>query len=216
MISNYSEMIDSIVDELSGREDIADKVPEWIRMAEIAIAREIGMLDGEQVVTGTVAASNPQLQMPVGAKRPILVQFGTVPDLKTLEIVSFQALTAVLNNDQGTTPRAVAFVGRNGFLAPAAATGTTYTLVYYGLPPFLSETNPTNDLIEMAPDALKFQALVFSAPYLGDDERLQTWGSLLSAALSTLKREYWLAKTSGGVLRVRNDAIGGDGHWRPR
>lgn len=216
MIENYSELVESIVNEL-GRSDVSEQVPEWIRMAEVSIAREIQLSDGDQAVSGTTPAANPQIVMPVGAKRPIHIQFGTAPNAKTLSIVSFQQLTAVANNAAGEDPMAVAFVGRNGYLAPLAAVGTAYTLIYYGLPAPLSETNPTNDLLVMAPDLMKYQSLLFSAPFLGDDERLPVWGAFVTAGITTLRREYWNARASGAVLRSRVDVgAGGDGHWGGR
>ena len=99
---------------------------------------------------------------------------------------------------------------REGYLTALVA--DTYHLFYYGKPRPLSEENPTNDLLDMGPDVLKYQALMYSAPYLGDDERLSTWAALYVSGAKSLKREYWDAHFAGGITRIRPDFAPGDTH----
>lgn len=213
MIRNYNELVDSIADELV-RSDLRHKIPEWINMAELSLARYIKMTDGEVTTTGTFTAGQNTFSLPDRCKEPIHFLIGTAPNHRVLEIVSWPALTAVLNNDTSGQPKAVAFIGKTGYLAPAASGNESYTLIYYGLPAYLSEENPTNELLEMGADVLKYHALAYSAPYLGEDERLNTWVAYYTRGQENLKREYWRGRTGGGVLRMRNDVVGGDAHWR--
>ena len=212
MISNYAALVESISDELS-RNDLYSKIPEWISMAELSLGRFVGLLDGEQVATGTLTAGATTFALPAGCKKVIHIELGAAPDLKILETVSWATFSAVKNNDTSGTPRAAAYIGRTAHLAPAVGEDTAYTLYYYGKPTPLSDENPTNDLLEMGADVLKYSALVFSAPYLGEDERISTWSALVAEGKATLKKEYWNAKAQSGVLRIRPDIVGGDGRF---
>jgi len=188
------------------------KIPEWIQQAELALGRFIRLVDGEQTITGTFPAGVSTFTLPAGLKQLIHIQIGIPPDIKNLEIVSFPGLNTVMNNDVGSNPRAVAFVGRVAHLAPAPGTNVNYTMIYYGKPAPLSWENPTNDLMQMGADVLKYQALIYSAPYLGEDERVNTWNTIVSGDRVTLKKEYWNTHVGGGPLRIRNDVVGGDSH----
>ena len=62
----------------------------------------------------------------------------------------------------------------------------TYTLehVYYFSLTALSSSNETNAILTKAPDLYLYGALLSAAPYLMNDERIQTWNSLYISALS--------------------------------
>ncbi len=210
MIENYNELIESIVDELE-RDDLVSKVPEWIALAEASLGRFVNLIDGEFVTTGTTVPDDPQLIFPVGFKKAVSIILNTNP-LRALSIVDWTKRADVLINDLTGIPRAISFSGKIGYLAPVPATAIPYDLVYYGRPPRLSESNQTNDLLDMGPDVLKYEALKYSAPYLVEDERLMTWEAINTTARITLKREYWDSHVGGGILRVRPDFAPRDSH----
>jgi hypothetical protein len=51
-----------------------------------------------------------------------------------------------------------------------------------------------------------------SAPYIGDDQRIQLWGTLYSQAKEDYRRFEWRSRTSGGPLRIRTDNAINDSH----
>lgn len=64
----------------------------------------------------------------------------------------------------------------------------TYTgeIVFYTPLDVLSSTNQSNDLLERAPDVYLYSSLVASAPFLHEDERINTWEGLYTAARDDL------------------------------
>jgi len=68
--------------------------------------------------------------------------------------------------------------------------------------PALSDSNTSNWLLDLAPDAYLYASLLESAPFLRDDERLQTWTALYGAAVNQLNKVSERG-THGGSLRMR-------------
>jgi hypothetical protein len=211
MINTYAELVASIADELS-RDDLTYKVPEWIQLAELSLARYIKLKDGEYLTTSATVADQAWVQMPVGFKEARHVELQTDP-LRILSLVSMNKRSDVLQNDTSGVPRAYSWVGRKLYLAPVPTTVISFLLYYYGLPAPLSEQNPFNDLLEMGADILKYQALYYSAPFLGEDERIGTWKDLYTEGRETLKREYARGKMGGGIMRIRPDFAPRDAHF---
>lgn len=199
----YGELVDAIQDQLS-RSDLTYKIPDWISMAEKALSRFIQLKDGELFTTGTLVPGQAWIDLPEGFKRAIHFEI-QASTLVVLRVVNFAKRTDVLENTVDGVPQTVSYLGRRAYLAPAPAEANDYHLFYYGLPQPLSETNDTNDLLEMGPDVLMYEALIHSAPFIGDDERIVTWTALRNEGRETLKREYWDAQAGGGVLRIRPD-----------
>lgn len=214
MIDTYQALVDSVAKELS-RNDLKSDIPEWIQLAELFLARYIKMKDGEQELTTATVADQAYIQMPKGFKVARHIEIQTDP-LRILSLVSMDKRSDVLQNDTSGTPRAYSWVGRRIYLAPVPTTIETVLIYYYGLPTPLSETNPTNDLLEMGADVLKYQTLTYSATFLGEDERIASWEKLAALGARTLKKEYWNANFGGGVTRIRPDFAPRDSHFGGR
>lgn len=79
-------------------------------------------------------------------------------------------------------------------------------LVYYARIPALSDVNTTNWLLANHPDAYLYGALMQSAPYLQEDERLSTWAQLFTAVLADIetldKRESFGARLTPHTTQV--------------
>jgi hypothetical protein len=79
-------------------------------------------------------------------------------------------------------------VSDNFILAPRPVSGATISMTYYKIPKVLSDTNPSNEYLEVCPDLLLYAALVESAPFLMDDVRLQTWEALYTRGLTSITK----------------------------
>jgi len=60
-------------------------------------------------------------------------------------------------------------------------------LVYYARIPALSDSNTSNWLLDYSPDIYLYGALMQSAPYLQNDERITIWSSLYLKAIDDLE-----------------------------
>ena len=68
---------------------------------------------------------------------------------------------------------------------------------YYAKTEALSDSATSNWILENAPDAYLYGALLQAAPYLGDDARTQIWTALFTASLEALRQESITAKNAG-------------------
>ncbi len=210
MILNYEELIESIAQELD-RDDLKPTIAEWIQLAEISLSRYLDLIEGEVLFKGTLVIDQAYIQLPAGFKKAIHIELQNSP-LRVLNVVSPDKRSDVLINDVTGRPRTITYIGRKGYLAPVPKTTEAYDLFYYGQPAPLSVENNTSELLEMGADVLKYAALMYSSPFLGQDERLPTWQQMFTEGRATLKREYWDAHAGGGILVIRPDFAPGDSH----
>jgi hypothetical protein len=73
--------------------------------------------------------------------------------------------------------------------APTPATAQTLEVLYYEQPRLLDEEFQTNWLTEYAPDLLLYATLLEAAPFLKNDERIQTWQNMYNRAAQALSGE---------------------------
>jgi hypothetical protein len=69
-------------------------------------------------------------------------------------------------------------VGTEYEVYPAPDDSYTAEVVYYAKITPLSDSNTSNWLLTLSPDIYLYGALMQSAPYLKDDERLVVWASV--------------------------------------
>jgi hypothetical protein len=80
-------------------------------------------------------------------------------------------------------------VSDNFVLAPRPVSDpTVINMTYYKIPKVLSDTNPSNEYLEVCPDLLLYASLVESAPFLMNDERLTTWEALYTRGLTSITK----------------------------
>jgi hypothetical protein len=87
-------------------------------------------------------------------------------------------------------------------LAPVPDSAYTVKLLYYYAPTFLSDTNTSNAFIANAPDALLYASLLEAEPYLMNDSRINTWGTMYDRAISTLTKSDESSQYSGVPLSM--------------
>lgn len=201
---SYNDLVAEIAEELD-RDDLSSTIPKWVARAETYLSKKVRLVDGEQTVTDNFVPSQDYIDLPAGFKRPIQFEIPVNSLVRQVNIVSWDKWSDVRSNISGNTyPLAAAYLGRRMYLAPTPKTANEYRLIYYGKPAPLA-TAGTNDLLEMGGDALYYTALVYSAPFLADDERLPVWINLRDDAVRDLKREYFNSHIDGGVDRIRPD-----------
>jgi hypothetical protein len=81
---------------------------------------------------------------------------------------------------------------------------TNYTLqiLYYANPPFLTNTNPSNDFLAVCPDLLLYGSLVEAEPYLMNDSRIQLWAGMYDRGVAALTAADDASENSGVPLRM--------------
>jgi hypothetical protein len=83
-------------------------------------------------------------------------------------------------------------------------TSSTINLQYYSAIQPLATDDATNWLLVAHPAIYLYGTLVHSAPYLGDDNRLQLWGAMFENALRALEMKDERARYSSTRMRVKS------------
>jgi len=73
--------------------------------------------------------------------------------------------------------------------APTPNTDAQLEVIYYELPPLLDDSNTTNWLTAYAPNVLLYATLLECAPFLKNDERIDTWQTLYDRGAQALNGE---------------------------
>lgn len=143
-ITDYASLLID-AGEYSGRDDIAHLFPRFVALAEAKMNRVLRIADMETVATVALTNGDGPLPADFLEAREVLTADGY-----TIGAWSLQALTNRYRN-YGGYPQGYAVVG-SSIMARPTSTGNL-TMTYYAKIPPLTPANPTNWLLEKAPDA---------------------------------------------------------------
>lgn len=100
-------------------------------------------------------------------------------------------------------PRLYAMAAGNFEVWPTPDGTYTGEIIYYARPSALSGSVASNWMLDYAPELYLYGALMHAAPYLVEDERMQTWSTLYGRALQSVMDENDSARWGGTGLRLR-------------
>lgn len=200
-ITNYATLKTAVADFLN-RDDLTSAIPTFIALAEAQMEREVRHYRMQQRSVADVDSR----YTPVPPGWLETVRFHITDDrLTRLELTSLDDMLQ-LRQERGNRPGKpthYAHVGSSLEIYPTPDTTYVAELLYYEKIPRLSGAVTTNWLLDAAPDAYLYGALLQSAPYLKDDARMQVWASLYSGAVAALDKSSDRAKYGGSGLRMR-------------
>ena len=195
-IADYAQLQDSLKAWLWDREDLAGRVPDFVSMCEADLNDElrVAQMEGSAVVTLT-NGSGP-LPADYLQWRRVMTQDSPV------RVLEYADPAWAEDHFQGS-PASLSW-----FFTIVWTTIQTYptsipnlTLSYYKKIPALSSSNVTNWLLARKPQVYLYGSLVHAAPFLDDDDRLQTYGALRKVAIESLTGSDRLARYGKSVQR---------------
>jgi hypothetical protein len=206
-LSTYSELKASVADWLN-RSDLTSVIADFIALAESKFNRTIRTRDMVQRATATLDSQYTQL--PGDFLEMINLQLNTTTPVKLSFLSNEQA------DDYRTAyyapsgqPKYYSIVGQTFEVVPTPDTDTyTAEMSYYKTIPALSDGNTSNWLLLKSPSLYLYGALLQSAPYLQEDNRIATWAGLYQNAFDDLMLEEQRSKFSGTTPRVRARSLG--------
>ncbi len=195
-IANYADLKASVAAWLN-RTDLTAVIPDFITLAEAYLSRELKTREQMVAATLTTVAGVSAVALPddFGAARRVTVQ--TSPKV-VLRATTVQDVDAKYTLSVTGVPRAFAVAGSNLQLGPAPDAAYAIELLYYARLPALSEDADTNWLLSRHPDAYLYATLIQAAPYLGEDNRVGVWSTLLQAVTSSIEADNTLSEWSAG------------------
>lgn len=192
------------------KDSLSDQIPAFVRLAEATMNRKLRTR--EMIVRADAEVSDEFTKLPTDFLEAKSVTVLSPPayqgPLTHADISELDDLRAQYPG--GGRPLRFSNVGSSVELGPVPNQAITLRLVYYAKIPALDLTTPgaSNWLLLKAPDLYLYGALVASAPFLAEDERIATWATLATAALQDLQDEADKAAVSGSRLNARRRTFG--------
>jgi len=207
-ITNYSNLQTTIADFLN-RDDLTSVIPTFIQLAEAQMNRDLRHWRMEVRSSGQQSAGDAYMQIPADWLETIRFHI-TDGGTKPLDLISRKALEdkRAGNENMSGTPRYYTHADSQFELYPTPNEQTNTELLYFAKIPSLSASNTTNWLLEDAPDVYLYGALLHSAPYLSEDERVGVWAQLYGASVQRLNIMSDDARMSGSGLTLKIRGMG--------
>lgn len=207
-INTYATLKTAIADFLN-RDDLTSAIDNFIALAEAQINRDVRHWKMEKRASGQQSGGDEYMQIPADWMETIrfhVTDNGTSP----LDLISRKAMEdkRAGAEDETGTPRYYAHADSQFQLYPTPSATTNTELLYYAKTTGLSASNTDNWLLLEAPDVYLYGALLHSAPYLGEDERVAIWAQMYSASVAQLNKSSEDARFSGSGLTLKIKGLG--------
>jgi hypothetical protein len=199
--ATYSDLQTSIAGYLA-RSDLTSQIPDFITFAENRLRRELRIRQMLKSVTTATVSGDGTVELPSDF----------------LEIRDFVALTnplqplsysspSTLSNDpvasQVGVPKSYTILANEFLMSPVPDGVYTLRLLYFAAPAYLSSSNTSNVFLTTAPDALLYASLIEAEPYLMNDARINTWGTMYDRAIASLTKSDEQGQYSGVPLAMK-------------
>lgn len=182
--TSYSDLKTTVANYLA-RSDLTSVIPDFIRLAEERLRRDLRIRQMLIVATADTTSGDPTLGIPSDFLEMRDIHLQTTPrtSVTYLSPNAFYAKARV--TDSGKPVNYTVLASELQF-APIPDSVYSVQMLYYGKPELLSDTNSSNVFLANCPDALLYAALGEAEPYLMNDARLQTWAALYERAINAI------------------------------
>jgi hypothetical protein len=183
-LTDYSSLKTSVASYLA-RSDLTNQIPDFIRLAEERLARDLRTRKMLVVARANTTASDSTVGLPTDFLEMRDMHLRTTP-VQSLTYRSPNAFFAGSRTTDSGKPIDYTILASEIQFAPVPDTAYSVQMLYYAKPQYLSDTNITNAFLANYPDALLYAALGEAEPYLMNDARLQTWAALYDRAITAI------------------------------
>lgn len=198
--STYSELKTSIANFLA-RDDLTSQIPDFIRLAEARMSRELDARSMEKRATATTVAGDSYISLPTDLREIRNVQLNTDP-VKTLDYYTVQMINTDYAGQGQGKPKAYSIVGTEILLKPTPDAAYTLEIVYGENVQALSDEDTNNTILLRHPDAYLYGSLMNAYTYLMDETRASQYDALFTRIMDEIIRDTEKARY-GGVLSMK-------------
>jgi len=206
-LNTFTALKASIADFLN-RDDLTAVIPDFITLAEAQINRDVRHWKMEARSSGQQDPADEYMQIPADWVETIRLHL-TGTGTSVVNLISRDAMADKRQGDEDTTGTPMYYTHADGQfqLYPTPNATTDFELLYYQKIPSLS-SNADNWLLLDSPDVYLYGALIHSAPYLAEDERVAVWAQMYSASVARLNEASESARYSGSGLKLKIRGLG--------
>ena len=201
-ISTYDELKTAVANWLD-RDDLTDRIPEFIALAEARMNRVLRLRMMEFKYTASTVGAQRNYALPTGYLQMRNFQLNTSP-ITTLSYVSPEIFDRLWGGSTGGTPQFYTILANEIQLGPIPASVQTMEMLFYKKITALSGTNLTEQMLTDNPDIYLYGALLEAEPFIMNDERVVLWAKGFAQAVADLLEQDNKDRHSGSALRVMN------------
>lgn len=204
-ITTYAELKSAVADWLN-RDDLTDTIDTFIDLAEAQFNRTIR--HRKMVTRSDATLDTPYFAVPSDWLQTIRFQLSTNPVTPLLFVTPEQALEESQVYSAAQQPLFYTMIGEQFQVVPSPDSSYSAELLYYAKVPALSDSNTTNWLLSESPDIYLYGALIQSAPYLKEDERIGVWAGLYQRLFDDMMLADERARIGSSKLKSRFRTFG--------
>lgn len=199
--TTYSELQTTVASYL-GRSDLTNAIPDFIRLAETRLQRELRTRQMLKSATATMTGGDNTVGLPTDflEMRDIYVQGN--PRI-SVTYLSPSAFTRDARTEDSGRPVYYTIIGSELEFAPIPDGAYTLEMLYFYKPTVLSSTNSSNVFLANYPDALLYGTLAQAEPYLMNDPRIATWAGLYDSCVELIKTSDDSSEYNGVPLTMK-------------
>ena len=208
----YSSLLDDLRAYLERGASLAtdptvfEQLPSLINLAERRLAREVKIQGTVTAMTSNFAAGQSVYQKPDRWRETVSMNFGSGTNNNVRREIyprSYEYCRAYWPDDTQTgAPRFYAdYDYSNWLIVPTPTTNSPFEILYHEQPQYLDENSQTNWWTEYAPNALLYASLLEAAPFLKNQEAIQTWEGFYNRAIASLNGEDMRQIVDRGIVR---------------
>ena len=199
-LSTYLDLKTTVANYL-GRSDLTAQIPDFIRLAEDRLRRELRVRQMLKVVTAPTTAGDATVSIPADFLQIRDIHLTGNP-VYTLEYMSPSSFYRNARSAESGVPVNYTLLASEFIFAPQPDGVYSLKMLYYAKPDYLSDSNTSNTFLANFPDALLYGALAEAEPYLMNDARIQVWASLYDRSVSNINVADEGAEYAGVPLRM--------------
>lgn len=199
-IATYSDLKTAVANYLA-RTDLTDQIPDFIRFAELRLRRELRIRQMLKSVTTATTGGDSTVELPTDFLEIRDFAVSTNP-IQPLTYSSPAVFSRNTRSTESGKPLDYTILASEFQLAPVPDGTYTLKLLYFAAPTFLGDDNSSNVFIANAPDALLYASLLEAEPYIMNDARINTWGTMYDRAISTITKSDESSQYSGVPLSM--------------
>ena len=201
-ISNYTELKTAVANWLD-RDDLTDRIPEFIALAEARFNRVLRLRSMEVKYTADTVAGQRNLALPASYIQMRNFQVNSSP-LTTLSYVTPEIYDRVWGGSTSGTPKFYTILANEVSFGPIPGSVMEVEMLFYKKFDNLSVSTTTNWLITNAPDIYLYGSMLEAEPFIMNDERVPLWAQALQQGVADLQEQDNKDRHSGSALRVMN------------